>query len=38
MRKQNVVTVLAPAKLNLALDVVGLLPNGCKTGRSAGAE
>ena len=22
------VTVLAPAKLNLALDVVGLLPNG----------
>ena len=28
MRKQNVVTVLAPAKLNLALDVVGLLPNG----------
>ena len=23
MRKQNVVTVLAPAKLNLALDVVG---------------
>ena len=28
MRKQNVVTVLAPAKLNLALDVVGTLPNG----------
>ena len=28
MRKQNVVTVLAPAKLNLALDVVGLLSNG----------
>ena len=28
MRKQNVVTVLAPAKLNLALDVVGLLPSG----------
>ena len=28
MRKQNVVTVLAPAKLNLALDVVGLLPGG----------
>lgn len=25
---KNVVTVLAPAKLNLALDVVGLLPNG----------
>ena len=28
MRKQNVVTVLAPAKLNLALDVVGILPGG----------
>ena len=28
MRKQNVVTVLAPAKLNLALDVVGTLLNG----------
>ena len=23
------VTVLAPAKLNLALDVVGILPGGC---------
>ena len=28
MAKLNCVTVLAPAKLNLALDVVGLLPNG----------
>ena len=28
MAKLNSVTVLAPAKLNLALDVVGLLPNG----------
>ena len=28
MAKLNRVTVLAPAKLNLALDVVGLLPNG----------
>ena len=28
MAKRNSVTVLAPAKLNLALDVVGLLPNG----------
>ena len=28
MAKLNGVTVLAPAKLNLALDVVGLLPNG----------
>ena len=28
MAKWNSVTVLAPAKLNLALDVVGLLPNG----------
>ena len=28
MAKLNTVTVLAPAKLNLALDVVGLLPNG----------
>ena len=28
MRQRNSVTVLAPAKLNLALDVVGLLPNG----------
>ncbi len=28
MEKRNCVTVLAPAKLNLALDVVGLLPNG----------
>lgn len=28
MIKRNSVTVLAPAKLNLALDVVGLLPNG----------
>ena len=27
-RRINCVTVLAPAKLNLALDVVGLLPNG----------
>ena len=26
--RKNAVTVLAPAKLNLALDVVGLLPNG----------
>ena len=26
--RRNAVTVLAPAKLNLALDVVGLLPNG----------
>ena len=26
--RKNTVTVLAPAKLNLALDVVGLLPNG----------
>ena len=28
MAKLNRVTVLAPAKLNLALDVVGTLPNG----------
>ncbi len=28
MARLNCVTVLAPAKLNLALDVVGLLPNG----------
>ncbi len=28
MAMKNSVTVLAPAKLNLALDVVGLLPNG----------
>ncbi len=28
MARLNSVTVLAPAKLNLALDVVGLLPNG----------
>ena len=28
MERRNCVTVLAPAKLNLALDVVGLLPNG----------
>lgn len=28
MRELKTVTVLAPAKLNLALDVVGLLPNG----------
>lgn len=28
MRERKTVTVLAPAKLNLALDVVGLLPNG----------
>ena len=28
MAKRNSVTVLAPAKLNLALDVLGLLPNG----------
>lgn len=28
MAKRNSVTVVAPAKLNLALDVVGLLPNG----------
>ena len=28
MTRRNNVTVLAPAKLNLALDVVGLLPNG----------
>ena len=28
MNQRNSVTVLAPAKLNLALDVVGLLPNG----------
>ena len=28
MAKLNCVTVLAPAKLNLALDVVGLLPGG----------
>ena len=28
MAKLNCVTVLAPAKLNLALDVVGLLPSG----------
>ena len=28
MARFNCVTVLAPAKLNLALDVVGLLPNG----------
>gem|GEM_PF-3312020 len=28
MAKLNCVTVLAPAKLNLALDVVGMLPNG----------
>ena len=28
MAKWNSVTVLAPAKLNLALDVMGLLPNG----------
>ena len=28
MAIQNCATVLAPAKLNLALDVVGLLPNG----------
>ena len=28
MKQRNCVTVLAPAKLNLALDVVGLLPNG----------
>ena len=26
--RKNAVTVLAPAKLNLALDVVGLLPGG----------
>ena len=26
--RKNAVTVLAPAKLNLALDVVGLLPDG----------
>ena len=28
MARLNCVTVLAPAKLNLALDVVGLLPSG----------
>ena len=28
MAKLNRVTVLAPAKLNLALDVVGILPGG----------
>ena len=28
MARLNCVTVLAPAKLNLALDVVGTLPNG----------
>lgn len=28
MERRNSVTVLAPAKLNLALDVVGLMPNG----------
>ena len=28
MAKLNCVTVLAPAKLNLSLDVVGTLPNG----------
>ena len=28
MARLNCVTVLAPAKLNLALDVVGLLPGG----------
>lgn len=28
MERRNSVTVLAPAKLNLALDVTGLLPNG----------
>ena len=28
MAKLNCVTVLAPAKLNLALDVVGILPGG----------
>ena len=28
MARFNCVTVLAPAKLNLALDVVGLLPGG----------
>ena len=28
MERRNTVTVLAPAKLNLALDVVGTLPNG----------
>lgn len=27
MARLNCVTVLAPAKLNLALDVVGLLPS-----------
>ena len=28
MARLNCVTILAPAKLNLALDVVGLLPGG----------
>ena len=28
MARLNCVTILAPAKLNLALDVVGLLPSG----------
>ena len=28
MQQRKSVTVLAPAKLNLALDVVGTLPNG----------
>ena len=32
MAKLNRVTVLAPAKLNLALDVVGTLPNGRRAG------
>ena len=31
MARLNCVTVLAPAKLNLALDVVGLLPGGYPT-------